>query len=283
MKPTAKAASCLGALVISLGIVMGCAGAPATTPQAQATAMPTASRIPAATPMVSPTASRAPAATPMVSPTASRIPAATLTATSALSPVRLEVASYTSYESFGALYFVGEVLNKGDAPVADVQVAVSLLDGQGHLLAGEATNLADIGVVPANGRYPFRLLLTEPPADWQEAKIQLQAAPFVPNPALPVHMDLRLEGATGQPPSSGFGPYCLSGQVVNGGQVAAREVKVVGVAYDPDGHVLDVADTFATLDEIQPGAAAGFRLEFNNLTQAPARWGLLAQGRGVTR
>lgn len=191
--------------------------------------------------------------------------------------IKLEVGSFTSYpSSIGGLYVAGEILNKGNVPAWQIQVAVSLLDNSGNVLAAGSGGLADLKVAPAGGKYPFLALISKAPSAWKEIKIQVQGEPYTDSAIFPPYLDLKIEGVTGKKPQ--FGGYSLSGRIVNTGKKTAELVKVVAVAYDQSGKVIDVGWTYSKLDQIQAGGNAPFELEFRNLKVAPVKYEVFVQG-----
>jgi hypothetical protein len=190
--------------------------------------------------------------------------------------IKLEVGSYTNYrDTISTLWFVGEVVNKGDTPAQSVQIALSLLDGSGNVLA---TGSGRISYVAASGKFPFKIMVDKAPKEWKEVKIQVQGSAYSDKSLFPPYLDLKADKISGQPPASGYGNYGLVGAIVNTGQKTATLVHVVAVAYDNDGKVIDVGETYTQLSEIGAGADAPFKLGFGNIKQAPARYEVFVQG-----
>ena len=187
-----------------------------------------------------------------------------------------DVAWYVSVGTSAVV--VGEARNRGSGPATRVQIAVSLLDGTGKVIAAANVNAAQLAVVPPGGIYPFRVMVDRVPRDWSEVRIQLQ--PLSADGAPAIHTDLRAEGVTLVPPVVGADGFGLAGDVVNTGASSARAVRVVAVAYDSQGGVRDVAVTSAKLDPIGPGGRAPFMLVWGGvLTNAPFRYEILLEGR----
>jgi hypothetical protein len=216
-----------------------------------------------------------PTRTPVPSPIAEATPPPVPTLGAAVLPV----ASYRAYRSAvgGTVFVVGEAMNRGGSPAARVQIAVSLLDERGNVLATANVNAAHLAVVPPGGRYPFRMMVDRVPRDWSEVRIQIQGLDAAGEPAR--YTALQAEALTQvQPALSGDG-FGLAGDVANTGQAAAHGVRVVGVAYDSQGRVLDVAVTLAKLDLIEPGHKAPFALIWGGvLTNAPYRYEIFLEG-----
>ncbi len=229
-----------------------------------------------AIPEIRPTDSRSIAATP----TQAQIPTLAVPAKSPTPKpqINLEVGSFTNYQSsIGGLYIVGEILNKGNSPAWRVQVAISLIDSSGNVVGVGSVNLADMSVTPANGKYPFLVLISKAPNEWKEVKIQVQGEPYTGSSIFPPYLDLKAESVTGK--NQQFGGYTLSGKVTNTGSKTAELVKIVAVAYDENSKVVDVGWTYSTLDQIQSGGNAPFELDFRNLKAAPSKYEVLVQGR----
>jgi len=195
----------------------------------------------------------------------------TIKPTDTLEPqIELEAGSYTSYlDSIGTLWFVGEIINKGNAPAQNVEVALSLLDDNGKVAAVGSDRFS---FIQANGKFPFKIMVNKAPKEWKEVKIQIQGTPYNSKSFMPPYIDLKTDQVTGQLPDSSYGKYGLAGTVINVGQKTATLVHIVAVAYDKDGKVIDVGDTFATLTDIEPGGDSPFSLEFGTITEAPASY-----------
>jgi hypothetical protein len=191
--------------------------------------------------------------------------------------IQLEVGTYTSYpNTIGGLYIAGEVINKGNAPAWQIQIAISLLDVSGNVLAASSSNLADLDVAPVGGKFPFLALISKAPSAYKEVKIQVQGEPYSGSSIFTPYLDLKVEGITGKKPQ--YGGYTLSGRITNTGSKTATLVKVVSTAYDQSGKVIDVGWTYSKLDQIQAGGNAPFELEFRNLKTAPAKYEVYVQG-----
>ena len=266
------------ALLLVLALV-GCSSAPSEKAVQTAIAQ-TQVAMPTQAATVAPTSTPLPPAVAQPTATLKPRPTDTPRPTSTPKPqVKLEVGSYTSYRNLiGTLVFVGEILNNGDAPATGIQVAISLLDSSGNVLATGSSNLASLRVAPANGKYPFSIWVDKAPKEWKDIKIQVQGDPLDNNPLFPPYLDLKADKVTGQPPESSYGYYGLVGKITNVGQQTAKLVHIVAVAYDKDGKVIDVGDTYSKLDQIQPGTDAPFQLEFGNIKDAPARYETFVQG-----
>lgn len=191
--------------------------------------------------------------------------------------IALEIGSYTSFPTvLGGLYFVGEILNNGTAPASDLNFVLSLLDEQGNVLATTGSNMADLSVVPAGGKIPFLAMLDKDPQPYAKVEILVQGEPFTGSSIFPPYFDLKIDKVTGQ--ESNFGRYSLSGKVINTGTKPAELVKIVAIAYDENGKVIDVGWTFSKLDTILPGQESPFALDFTTIEKAPAKYEIFTEG-----
>jgi hypothetical protein len=203
-----------------------------------------------------------------VFPVASNTPVEPKSTSTPEPQIDLQMGNYTSYtDSIGSLWFVGEILNKGNASAESVDIALSLLDSNGNVV-GVGTDM--LSYVPANGKFPFKILVNDAPKEWKDVKIQIQGSPS--GGFLSPYVDFKTDKVTGQP--STYGTYGLTGTVINIGEKTATLVHIVAVAYDKDGKVVDVADTFSALTDIAPGGDSPFSIDFLNLTDTPASYEL---------
>jgi hypothetical protein len=188
--------------------------------------------------------------------------------------IDLQTGSYSYYvDSIGTLWFVGEIVNNGDAPAGSIQVVLSLLDNSGNVVGVGSDSPS---FVQAKGKFPFKIMVDKAPKEWKDVKIQIQGTPLDSQSFMPPYIDLKTDKVTGKP--SDFGGYELTGTVINTGQQTATLVHIVAAAYDKDGKVIDVGDTFATLNDIAPSGDSPFSLQFSNLTEAPASYEVFAVG-----
>jgi hypothetical protein len=182
--------------------------------------------------------------------------------------INLQAGSYTSYrDSIDSLWFVGEVVNTGDASAQNVQVAISLIDSSGNIVGTGSESLVYVG---ANGKFPFKILVLNDPAEWAEVKIQIQGEPYSENSLFAPYIELEIDNVSGKP--GDFLGYNLTGVVKNTGDKTALLVYITAVAYDEEGQVVDVGWTFATLDQIAPGGDSPFSIDFSNLEDAPTSY-----------
>ena len=192
------------------------------------------------------------------------------------------VKNYAHYsDSFGRLNIVGETINDGVVTATAIKIVAAMLDENGDVLAVSTSNWNGLELVPPGGQYPFGFQFGDEARDWKQVEIQIQAQPYEPVMAyFKPHEGLKLLGLSGAVPESSWGGYKVSGQVVNDGNVAANWIKIVAIAYDANGAVIDVGSGTPKLDgDLQPGASAPFDLEFRGLKNEPNSYQAFVEGR----
>lgn len=88
-------------------------------------------------------------------------------------PIQVTVLSLASYRTpLDGLWFLGEVINEGEMPAQNLQLAIDLLDSNGQtiqtLLAWVATP-----ILPAHERAPFGVLLPQIPTDFAHTRVTI--------------------------------------------------------------------------------------------------------------
>ena len=192
------------------------------------------------------------------------------------------VKNYAHYsDSLGRLNIVGEAINDGTVVATAIKIVAAMLDENGDVLAVSTSNWNGLELVPPGGQYPFGFQFGDEAKDWKQVEIHIQAQPYDPAATyFKPHGGLKLLGLSGAVPESSWGGYKISGQVVNDGDAAANWIKIVAIAYDANGAVIDVGSATPKLDgDLQPGASAPFDLEFHGLKNEPASYQAFVEGR----
>jgi hypothetical protein len=199
--------------------------------------------------------------------------------------VPLEVASYSTYvDGWDSFRIVGEAENTGGMTAKGIDMSAALLDGDGGVLAVSSTNWDGLELVEPGGKYPFGFSFSEGFEGWADVELQVQAYPYDEERSYFIpHRELSVQGVTGTEPESDWSGYKLAGEVVNDGSVSAESIKVVVVAYDETGEVIDVNNASPELEdsELAPGEGAPFELELRGLKEAPPSYEAFVQGREV--
>ncbi len=189
-------------------------------------------------------------------------------------PVMLHIQGLAFYRTpADSLWCLGEVVNRSGRPAEEVQVQVSLHDGQGRLLASGAA-FTQLDIVAAGGRAPFAILFSAPPASF--AQYQTRVLSGVPSihlgPRYP-HLEVTEEWGGWLDP----GTYQVRGQVRNSGTADAERVSLVVTLYDQEGHVVGARTVGIAADLFLAGALAPFDVTLTPLGEV-ARHDVQVQG-----
>jgi hypothetical protein len=193
----------------------------------------------------------------------------TPTVTPALHGVGLKLDQYITYRTrWGTLYVLGDLINLGDADATDIEVAASLLDSHGAVLAVGSYNSVGLGIVRAGSKCPFKVAIDGAPEEWASESIQIAASPFdEAGFHWLYYYDLATEGVRA---SANRGEFTIAGRVANTGMKAASVIRIIAVLYDEQGKIMDADTTTAALHHLDPGARSPFKIAFADLGGKPA-------------
>jgi hypothetical protein len=193
--------------------------------------------------------STAPAAAPLVPTEPPSSPAATVPTT--VPPVAIQgVADYGAGTERRVM--VGEVVNSTSRHLQFVEVLASFYDGNGDL-AGTGSTFAEIKVVEAGGRAPFKLTAPQIPASFQTYELRLDY--MTTDQSSPA-----LEIVNHQASVTDAGAYRVEGEVRNPFDFSVKFVKVVATYYRADNQVIGVETALSDLDVLPPGETSPFAL-----------------------
>jgi hypothetical protein len=170
-------------------------------------------------------------------------------------PVALKIQGLAFHRTpVGSLWCMGEIVNLSGSPAEEVQVQVSLHDEQGELLALDAA-FVQLDVLAAEGRAPFAILFTAPPASF--AQYQTRILSGVPTTHLgPRYPDLALVEERGEWLDENS--YRVQGEVHNVGEADAERVAVVITLYDEEEHIVGARTVDIAVEVFLSGAMAPF-------------------------
>ncbi len=193
-------------------------------------------------------------------------------------PLPFVVQGVALYETpVGSLWCLGEVLNTGDTSLTNVEVRVTLLDGNGSPLAQGNTGAA-ADYIPPGERAPFGLLFTTPPEGWAGQQVAIVRGDAA-DPVAATYVPIAVQGTEGRPSDNRF---TVSGTVQNvSEEQEAGKVRVIVTTYDAQGLVTGFRQGRVTLDgPLPPGATAAFSvtLDFHG-GGSPADFHVIAVGR----
>jgi LysM repeat protein len=178
----------------------------------------------------------------------------------------------------GRLWCLGEVQNTSGENLQQVELAVSLFDKAGELLAF-TTGATELDVIPKGGSAPFALAIDNPPEKFDT----YQTSPLKGLSATRLgsyYLDLEIVSSQGQ--ARGQASYSVSGRLRNAGDRAARDVRVVVTGYDAAGKVAAVRKVAPALDVLPPGRSTDFEINLLSTAGQVVTYTLQAQGLGET-
>lgn len=192
-------------------------------------------------------------------------------------PMPLGIRGVAFYETpVGSLHCLGEVVNTTADTLTNIQVGITLFDGEGTPVAeGKAFAAADL--LPPAMRAPFSLLFTVPPPSFVSHQVVLlrgEAAGELTERYVPV----AVEEVNGAP----YGPqFEISGVIRNTDPSRpAAVVIVVATTYDETGLVNGFRQQRVEVgDGLVPGATAPFQMRLTVYGGQPKDFSIFAFGR----
>ena len=134
----------------------------------------------------------------------------------------------------GSLHVVGEVVNGLEAPLNQISVRVTLLDGDQNAIAVKETSSLVNTVMPGM-KGPFDLILTNGEASITESYL-LELDYEISPPKSQV-----IEITESELSRDGLGNLMIKGMVANQGEITANTVAVIATLYDSEGNVAAVS------------------------------------------
>ena len=134
----------------------------------------------------------------------------------------------------GSLHVVGEVINGLEAPLNQISVRVTLLDGDQNAIAVKETSSLVNTVMPGM-KGPFDLILTNGEASITESYL-LELDYEISPPKSQV-----IEITESELSRDGLGNLMIKGMVANQGEITANTVAVIATLYDSEGNVAAVS------------------------------------------
>lgn len=165
----------------------------------------------------------------------------------------LEIVDQNNYtSSIGTLHFIGILENSGSVAAEFVEILVSLRDADNKLI-DSTFSFSMLNVMEPGDRSPFQVSFIEPPDDWENYEIAVQAdeAGFIET-----YTDFEILSAEGS--ETGYGAYEIDGEVNNTGDSAAEFVEIIAALYDAEGRIIGTEFTFTKLDKVPAGGSSPF-------------------------
>ncbi|MDH4136723.1 MAG: FxLYD domain-containing protein [Anaerolineae bacterium] len=191
-------------------------------------------------------------------------------------PLPFQIANVGFYETpVGSLWYLGEVINNTGASIEQVQVAVSLYDDEGEMVATGST-FTEFDIIPNEGKMPFALLFTEPPSDFSHHQVVALSGVTVAHWGRN-YIDLTIESDRGE--ASGERVYVITGQVKNTGQHNVEQIRMVVTAYDAEGRVVGIRRGGPETQTLGVGESSPFRVSLSPLGGQVVTYTVQVQGR----
>jgi LysM repeat protein len=191
-------------------------------------------------------------------------------------PLPFQVANVGFYETpVGSLWCLGEVINNTGAGIEQVQVAVSLYDAEGEMIATGST-FTEFDIIPNESKMPFALLFTEPPSGFSHHQVVALSGVTVAHWGRN-YMDLTIESDHGE--ARGERVYVVTGQVRNTGQYDAEQIRIVVTAYDAEGRVAGIRRGSPEAQTLRVGESSPFGVNLSSLGSQVVTYTLQVQGR----
>jgi hypothetical protein len=158
-----------------------------------------------------------------------------------------------------------------------VLVRVSLLDGQGQLLAVEEDFL-QLDVVLPGHTVAFAILFDNPPPQFaQYHAMALTGVPLSPNSRY--YLDLRVTDTRGR--TTGFDTYQVSGQLHNIGTSDAERLRLLVTGYDDQRHVTAVRQATLAASVLRAAATTPFKVDLTVVGSPVVTYAVQAQALSV--
>ncbi len=170
----------------------------------------------------------------------------------------------------GSLECLGEVFNPGQTSLNNVQLQLNLLDENGSILK-TATFFVALEVIAPNSSSPFRILFTDPPANYSKVSINALRGESI-DPA-GRYTGLKINNPAGAVAGQ---QYKVNGEVQNTDNVAATKVRVIVTTYSDKNEVIGYR--YITLNDMNPGDKQPFEVTMTSSNPNVARFAAVAEG-----
>jgi hypothetical protein len=172
------------------------------------------------------------------------------------------------YTSIGSVYFIGEIVNTGDLPIAKPETIISLLDDSGKRIAFQ-TGYTVHDVIQPKQIVPVAVLFTDPPPTWQSFEVFLQAKTATGNEFM-AYTDFQAAKDSLSKDDRGY--YAVSGEVKNTGTSKAEFVQAVVALYGQDQKLVGMGSAYVEESKLDPNASASFSVRVINVIAPPVSY-----------
>ena len=179
--------------------------------------------------------------------------------------------------AIGGLGVLGEVVNRGDVPLEQVRVGVTLLDGTGAEI-GQADGLVALDLVDVGEAAPFAILFGAAPGQFD--RYRTYAVSAVPGYVGSYYRDLEVTDLASE--GERYASYTVTGVVKNTGPEEAVNVQVILTAYDPLDRVVAMRKVTPDHNVVPRGGETRFTAVLAPVGGPIERISAAAQGRRLS-
>ena len=148
-------------------------------------------------------------------------------------PIQADIVQIASYRTpTGGVWLLGEVQNKGDVPIANVQISLSLLSPSGETAVTQMVWAATAVITP-NQTAPFGLLIPHPPAGEPHPVVSIIGGESVGDLG-DRYLELTAVDTTLDVMTDGVG---INGRLRNNGTLSVTQISLTTTFYDADGAI----------------------------------------------
>jgi hypothetical protein len=157
---------------------------------------------------------------------------------------------------------IGVIENQGDLPLEYVKIAVNLSDAEGNFLDTDYT-YSVLDIIWPGQKSPFWLRIRDITTDQLGYDLILEADGV--DPAEVDEIPMGPEGLEISDSAAKWGDYAyeIAGIVTNNTSQPVEYVKIAGVLYDTNGHIMGTDYTYTTLDVIPADSSSPFELRIS--------------------
>lgn len=183
-------------------------------------------------------------------------------------PLRAEVRDVMPlFTSLGSVYFIGEIVNTGQCPIAKPEIIIVLRDAKGDPLLFE-TGYPIHDIVQPGEVVPVVVLFTDPPPVWYSFSAYIQARiptgrEFMTYTAF-AYDDVEIS-------KDEFSYFIFTGNVENIGPSKAEFAQAVVSLYDENDKLVATNSAYVEHNALDPGARSPFTVRVTNVL-APAAY-----------
>jgi hypothetical protein len=220
-----------------------------------------------------PTNTPAPTATPR--PTQTPTPVRPTSTPLPKPEVTLQQVGYYR-DTFGELWFMGELLNSSALDAGDFQISVELIGQVGQVVASATLTADEIGVVALKPgqKTVWQVKIPQAPRQWQTERIAATTGPVVITRGQSPYLELRAEGVQLSPVTPPFNRVTATGQLVNVGLAPVRDARVRLALYDDAGKLVRVVESWPKFEDVAVGSSVAFSVDFSDIQQTPTHYDL---------